>query len=54
VEQTSETEPSDILVFQGDPDAGTAPGDLRLDPARGFQEHHYYRLAPGAGDKQSV
>ncbi len=49
VEPTGETETSDILVLQGDPDAGTAPGDLRLDPARGFQERHYYCLAPGGG-----
>jgi len=46
VEQTGETETSDILVIQGDPDAGTAPGDLRLDPARGFQQRYYWRLTP--------
>ena len=49
VERTGETETSDILVLQGDPDeGGLSPGDARLDPARGFQQRHYYRLAPGA------
>jgi len=48
VEQTGQTETSDILVLQDDPDAGTAQGDPRLDPARGFPQCHYYRLAPGA------
>jgi hypothetical protein len=49
VERTSEVETSDILVLQGDPgEGGLSPGDLRLDPARGFQQRHYYRLAPGA------
>ena len=49
VQQTGEAETSDILVLQGDPDeGGLSPGDLRLDPARGFQQRHYYRLAPGA------
>ena len=48
VERTGETETSDILVIQGDPPDGLSPGDLRLDPDRGFQQRYYYRLAPGA------
>ena len=48
VEQTGETETSDVLVLQGDPPEGMSPGDLRLDPDRGFQQRHYYRLIPGS------
>ncbi len=40
VEPAGETEGSGILIIHGDPDAGAAPGDLRLDPVRGV---------PGAG-----
>jgi hypothetical protein len=51
VEHTGETETSDVLVLQGDPDGGGAsPGDLRLDPARGFQQRCYWCLTP---DSQS-
>ena len=50
VEHTGETETSDVLVLQGDPPEGASPGDLRLDPARGFQQRYYWRLTP---DSQS-
>ena len=48
VERTGETETSDVLVLQGDPPEGMSPGDLRLDPDRGFQQRHYYRLTAGS------
>ena len=48
VEHTGETETSDVLVLQGDPPDGLSPGDLRLDPARGFQQRYYWRLTPGS------
>lgn len=49
VEHTGETETSDVVVQQGDPDGGGAsPGDLRLDLARGFQQRYYWRLTPGS------
>ena len=48
VERTGEVETSDLLVLYGDPPEGMSPDDLRLDPDRGFQQRHYYRLAPGA------
>lgn len=41
MEHSGETETSDVLVLQGNPDGGGAPGDLRLDPARGFQQRYY-------------
>lgn len=48
VEKTGETETSDILVITGNPPEGASPDDLRLDPARGFQQRDYYRLTPGS------
>ena len=51
VEHTGETETSDVLVLQGDPDGGgLSPGDLRLDPARGFQQRYYWRLTSDSQD----
>ena len=48
VEPTGVTETSPLTVLYEDPPEGASHGDLRLDTDRGFQQHHYYRLTPGA------
>ena len=48
VEPTGVLDTSPLVVLQGDPLEGASPGDLRLDPHRGFRQRVYYRLTAGA------